>query len=157
MFNKIHALEDIPTEHQDMQCSCIEPVEDGMCSIHSTMMNELECLQENKQGAGKYHASSAAFQLNLSVMPPYNADFDGGKMNMHEETHAEHIQRAPDPKSSNPVFDDGILIENGKITSGIVGKKTISASQGGLVHVVCHEKGPEVIHDLFMSRGRYSR
>ncbi|KAE9397231.1 beta and beta-prime subunits of DNA dependent RNA-polymerase [Gymnopus androsaceus JB14] len=181
----------------------------------------------------------STFRLNLSVTPPYNADFDGDEMNMHvpqsEETRAElsqvawvprqiispqankpvmgivqdilcgirkftlrdtfldwnqvqnillwvpdwdgsvptpailkpkplwtgkqilslaiprgiNIHRSPDPKSSNPVFDDGMLIENGDIIFGIVEKKTVGASQGGLVHVVFREKGPEVTRQLF--------
>ncbi|OAX32739.1 hypothetical protein K503DRAFT_842134, partial [Rhizopogon vinicolor AM-OR11-026] len=70
--------------------------------------------------------------------------------------HSINIQRAPDPKSSNPVFNDGMLIENGKIIFSVVEKKAIRASQGGLVHVVFHEKGPGATHDLFVSRGRYS-
>ncbi|KAJ3898078.1 RNA polymerase II largest subunit [Lentinula edodes] len=60
-----------------------------------------------------------------------------------------NIHRSPDPKSSNPVFDNGMLIENGEIVFGIVVKKTVGASQGGLVHVVFREKGPEVIRRLF--------
>ncbi|KAI0042209.1 beta and beta-prime subunits of DNA dependent RNA-polymerase [Auriscalpium vulgare] len=181
----------------------------------------------------------STFRLNLSVTPPYNADFDGDEMNMHvpqsEETRAElsqiawvprqiispqankpvmgivqdtlcgirkftlrdtfldwnavqnillwvpdwdgsvpipaiikpkpmwtgkqmismviprgiNIQRSPDPKSANPVFDDGMLIENGEIIFGIVEKKTVGASQGGLVHVVFREKGPEATRTLF--------
>ncbi|KAK0506634.1 DNA-directed RNA polymerase II, subunit 1 [Armillaria luteobubalina] len=181
----------------------------------------------------------STFRLNLSVTPPYNADFDGDEMNMHipqsEETRAElsqiasvirqiispqankpvmgivqdtlcgirkftlrdtfldwtqvqnillwvpewdgtvptpaiikpkplwtgkqilsmtiprgiNIHRSPDPKSSNPVFDDGMLIENGEIIFGIVEKKTVGASQGGLVHVVFREKGPEATRQLF--------
>ncbi|KAF8972572.1 hypothetical protein BDZ97DRAFT_1901130 [Flammula alnicola] len=181
----------------------------------------------------------STFRLNLSVTPPYNADFDGDEMNMHvpqsEETRAElsqiawvprqiispqankpvmgivqdtlcgirkftlrdtfldwnqvqnillwvpewdgsvpipailkpkplwtgkqilsltiprgiNIHRAPDPKSSNPVFDDGVLIENGELIFGIVEKKTVGASQGGLVHVVFREKGPEATRQLF--------
>ncbi|KAF8907622.1 hypothetical protein CPB84DRAFT_1813483 [Gymnopilus junonius] len=157
----------------------------------------------------------STFRLNLSVTPPYNADFDGDEMNMHipqsEETRAElsqiawvprqiispqankpvmgivqdtlcgirkftlrdtfldwnqvqnillwvpewdgsqilsltiprgiNIHRAPDPKSSNPVFDDGVLVENGELIFGIVEKKTVGASQGGL--------GPEATRQLF--------
>jgi DNA-directed RNA polymerase II subunit RPB1 len=60
-----------------------------------------------------------------------------------------NIHRAPDPKSSNPIFDDGMLIENGEIIFGVVEKKTVGASQGGLVHVVFREKGPEATRDLF--------
>ncbi|KAF8060852.1 hypothetical protein FPV67DRAFT_310188 [Lyophyllum atratum] len=181
----------------------------------------------------------STFRLNLSVTPPYNADFDGDEMNMHvpqsEETRAElsqiawvprqiispqankpvmgivqdtlcgirkftlrdtfldwnavqnillwvpewdgsvpipaivkpkplwtgkqilsltiprgiNIHRSPDPRSSNPVFDDGMMIENGELIYGIVEKKTVGASQGGLVHVVFREKGPEATRQLF--------
>ncbi|KZT09014.1 beta and beta-prime subunits of DNA dependent RNA-polymerase [Laetiporus sulphureus 93-53] len=181
----------------------------------------------------------STFRLNLSVTPPYNADFDGDEMNMHvpqsEETRAElsqiawvprqiispqankpvmgivqdtlcgvrkftlrdtfldwtqvqnillwvpdwdgsvpipaiikpkplwtgkqilsmciprgiNIFRSPDPKSSNPVFDDGMNIENGEIIFGVVEKKTVGASQGGLVHVCFREKGPEATRTLF--------
>lgn len=181
----------------------------------------------------------STFRLNLSVTPPYNADFDGDEMNMHvpqsEETRAElsqiawvprqiispqankpvmgivqdtlcgirkftlrdtfmdwnavqnillwvpdwdgtvpipailkpkplwtgkqilsmvipkgiNILRNPDPKSSNPVFDDGVFIENGELLFGIVEKKTVGAAQGGLIHVTFREKGPEVTKQLF--------
>ncbi|GLB36718.1 putative DNA-dependent RNA polymerase catalyzes the transcription of DNA into RNA using the four ribonucleoside triphosphates as substrates [Lyophyllum shimeji] len=181
----------------------------------------------------------STFRLNLSVTPPYNADFDGDEMNMHvpqsEETRAElsqiawvprqiispqankpvmgivqdtlcgirkftlrdtfldwnavqnillwvpewdgsvpipaivkpkplwtgkqilsltiprgiNIHRSLEPPSSNPVFDDGMMIENGEIIFGIVEKKTVGASQGGLVHVVFREKGPEATRQLF--------
>ena len=60
-----------------------------------------------------------------------------------------NIRRNPDPKSSNPVFDDGMLIENGEIVYGIVEKKTVGASKGGLVHVVFRERGPEATRTLF--------
>ena len=60
-----------------------------------------------------------------------------------------NIYRSPDPKSSNPVFDDGMLIENGELIFGIVDKKTVGATQGGLVHVVFREKGPETTRQLF--------
>jgi len=60
-----------------------------------------------------------------------------------------NIYWAPDPKSFNPVFDNGILIENGELIFGIVEKKTVGASQGGLVHVIFHKKGPEATCQLF--------
>lgn len=181
----------------------------------------------------------STFRLNLSVTPPYNADFDGDEMNLHvpqsEETRAElsqiawvprqiispqankpvmgivqdtlcgirkftlrdcfldwnqvqnimlwvpdwdgtvptpaiikpkplwtgkqilsmaiprgiNIFRAPDKPSPNPIFDDGMLIENGEIIFGVVEKKTVGASQAGLVHVVFREKGPEATRTLF--------
>lgn len=60
-----------------------------------------------------------------------------------------NIHRSPDPRSSNPVFDDGMMIENGDLIFGIVEKKTVGASQGGLIHVVFREKGPEATRQLF--------
>jgi len=60
-----------------------------------------------------------------------------------------NLFRSPDPKSSNPVFDDGMLIENGEIIFGIVEKKTVGAAPGGLVHIVFREKGPEATRQLF--------
>jgi len=60
-----------------------------------------------------------------------------------------NIQRAPDPKSSNSVFDDDVSIENGEVIFGVVEKKTVGASQGGLVRVVFCKKGQQVTRDLF--------
>lgn len=60
-----------------------------------------------------------------------------------------NIQRFSEPKSANPVRDDGMLIENGDIIYGVVEKKTVGASQGGLIHVVFREKGPEATRHLF--------
>ncbi|KAF7333371.1 DNA-directed RNA polymerase subunit [Mycena venus] len=62
-----------------------------------------------------------------------------------------NIIRNPDASKDklNPTFDDGMMIENGEIIFGIVEKKTVGASQGGLVHVVFLEKGPEAMRSLF--------
>ncbi|KAK1233442.1 DNA-directed RNA polymerase II core subunit rpo21, partial [Marasmius sp. AFHP31] len=60
-----------------------------------------------------------------------------------------NILRSPDPKSSNPIFDDGMMIENGEVIFGIVKKDTVGALQGGLVHVMFREKGPEATKQLF--------
>lgn len=37
------------------------------------------------------------------------------------------MRRNPNVKSSNPVFDDDMLIENGEIIYGIVDTKTVGA------------------------------
>ncbi|KAI6159664.1 hypothetical protein EDD17DRAFT_1609934, partial [Pisolithus thermaeus] len=73
-------------------------------------------------------------------------------MNMHipqsEETRAElsqlaiNICCAPDQKTANPVFDNGIIVDNSEILYGILDKKMVSATQGGLIHVIFHEKAP---------------
>ncbi|KAJ7167370.1 beta and beta-prime subunits of DNA dependent RNA-polymerase [Mycena crocata] len=177
------------------------------------------------------------FSYRLFSTPPYNADFDGDEMNMHEETRAElsqiawvprqiispqankpvmgivqdtlcgirkftlrdtfldwyqvqnillwvpewdgavpipaiilsliiprgiNITRGSEDKQSkfqqgcpvhrhctHPVNDDGMMIDNGEIIYGIVEKKIVGASQGGLIHVVFREKGPEATRQLF--------
>ena len=48
-----------------------------------------------------------------------------------------------------PVEDTGMMIEHGEIIYGIVDKKTVGASAGGLVHVIMREKGPEVCCNWF--------
>jgi RNA polymerase Rpb1, domain 3 len=62
-----------------------------------------------------------------------------------------NIHRSPDPKSSNPVFDDGMMVEKREIIFGIVEKKTVGASQGGLILVAFREKGPDATQLLFTS------
>ncbi|KAG6371770.1 hypothetical protein JVT61DRAFT_9125 [Boletus reticuloceps] len=59
--------------------------------------------------------------------------------------HGINIHRTPDPKSWNPVFDDGMMVDNGEILFGIVDKKSVGATQGGLIHIVFHKKGPEAM------------
>ena len=60
-----------------------------------------------------------------------------------------NVLRMPEPPSYNPFADDGMMIENGEIIFGVVEKKTVGAAQGGLIHIVFREKGPEVCRDLF--------
>ncbi|CAH7669886.1 DNA-directed RNA polymerase II subunit RPB1 [Phakopsora pachyrhizi] len=48
-----------------------------------------------------------------------------------------------------PVADKGMWIEDGEILYGVVDKKTVGASQGGIIHVIFREKGPEVTRGLF--------
>ncbi|KAH3683659.1 hypothetical protein WICPIJ_005343 [Wickerhamomyces pijperi] len=45
--------------------------------------------------------------------------------------------------------DNGMLIIDGKIMFGVVDKKTVGATNGGLIHVVMREKGPETCAKLF--------
>jgi DNA-directed RNA polymerase II subunit RPB1 len=60
--------------------------------------------------------------------------------------HSINIHHSPDPKSSNPVFDN-IMVENNEIKFGIVEKKTVWASQGGLMSVTpLRVYGPINIH-----------
>ncbi len=60
-----------------------------------------------------------------------------------------NIERAAESRSSNPVVDDGMLIENGEILYGVVDKKTVGSTHGGLIDVTFREKGPEATRALF--------
>lgn len=60
-----------------------------------------------------------------------------------------NLYRAPEDRSSNPLEDGGMWIEDGEIMYGIVDKKTVGASQGGIIHIIFREKGPEVTRDFF--------
>ena len=53
-----------------------------------------------------------------------------------------NVHLTPDQKSSNPIFDDGMMVNNGEILFGIVDKRTVRATQDGPIHVVFREKGP---------------
>ena len=182
----------------------------------------------------------STFRLNLSVTPPYNADFDGDEMNLHvpqsEEARAELAQIAwvprqiVSPQANKPVMgivqdtlcgirkftvrdclmdydqvqnilmwlpdwdgivpqpcilkpkpfwsgkqllslcipkginvflgdakaannnflkDDGVHIENGEIMYGVINKKVVGSSAGGLIHIIFRERGPVVCRDFF--------
>lgn len=66
-----------------------------------------------------------------------------------------NLYRAPEKPSAkegipyNPLDDSGMSIEDGEIMYGIVDKKTVGASQGGIIHIIFREKGHEVTRDFF--------
>lgn len=58
-----------------------------------------------------------------------------------------HLRRLD--KSPISPDDDGMLVVKGKIMYGVVNKKTIGASAGGLIDIIFKEKGPYVCRDFF--------
>ncbi|KAL4072341.1 hypothetical protein V8B97DRAFT_2040266 [Scleroderma yunnanense] len=60
-----------------------------------------------------------------------------------------NIHCAPDPKLSNPVFNDRMMIDNGEILFGTMDKKMVGAMQGNLVCVVLHKNSPEATCQVF--------
>ena len=52
--------------------------------------------------------------------------------------------------------DTGMLIVDGEIMFGVVDKKTVGATGGGLIHTVMREKGPKVCAELFSSIQKWS-
>ncbi|KAL6937744.1 DNA-directed RNA polymerase II subunit rpb1 [Hanseniaspora osmophila] len=60
-----------------------------------------------------------------------------------------HLQRFDDGTTLLSPKDNGILVIDGQILFGVVDKKTVGSSAGGLIHVVTREKGPYVCAKLF--------
>lgn len=60
-----------------------------------------------------------------------------------------NMTREDDKQSPITPTDTGMMIEDGEIIYGIVDKKTVGASQGGLVHFIMREKGPEICKGFF--------
>lgn len=58
-----------------------------------------------------------------------------------------HLRRLD--KSPISPDDDGMLVVKGEIMYGVVNKKTIGASAGGLVDIIFKEKGPYACRDFF--------
>ncbi|KAI3478101.1 hypothetical protein L1887_60032 [Cichorium endivia] len=50
---------------------------------------------------------------------------------------------------NNFLKDDGVCIENGEIMYGVINKKVVGASAGGLIHIIFREKGPVVCKRFF--------
>lgn len=60
-----------------------------------------------------------------------------------------NLLRDDENQTSIPIADKGLWIEDGEIIYGVVDKKCVGASQGGLIHVIFREKGPQVTRGLF--------
>ncbi|SCU92024.1 LADA_0F13740g1_1 [Lachancea dasiensis] len=60
-----------------------------------------------------------------------------------------HLQRFDEGTTLLSPKDNGMLIIDGQIVFGVVDKKTVGSSSGGLIHVVTREKGPKVCARLF--------
>ncbi|KAK9370544.1 hypothetical protein V1509DRAFT_616123 [Lipomyces kononenkoae] len=59
-----------------------------------------------------------------------------------------NLQRFDDKNTLLSVRDNGMMIENGEIMYGIVDKKTVGATSGGLIHTIMREKGPIAARDF---------
>jgi DNA-directed RNA polymerase II subunit RPB1 len=65
------------------------------------------------------------------------------------------VKDRAEPKAGSDVWnsakDNRVIIKRGELISGIICKKTVGASAGGIVHVVYNERGPESAKQ-FLSR-----
>lgn len=56
--------------------------------------------------------------------------------------HGLNLLRSSDDGFS-PLVDDGLLISGGELMYGLMNKKSVGASGGGVIHIIFNEKGPE--------------
>lgn len=63
--------------------------------------------------------------------------------------HGLNLHRRSDGGGFFPLNDDGLLISGGELMYGLLNKKIVGASGGGLIHVIFNEKGSEVAMNFF--------
>ena len=49
----------------------------------------------------------------------------------------------------SPVNDDGLMVQNGDLMYGLLNKKSVGASGGGIIHIIYNEKGWEAAMNFF--------
>lgn len=60
-----------------------------------------------------------------------------------------HSTHPDNEKGDISVGDTKVIIEDGQLLTGILCKKTVGSSAGGLIHVIFMEHGPQVCRDFF--------
>ena len=55
----------------------------------------------------------------------------------------------PSDDGFSPLADDGLLISGGELMYGLLNKKSVGASGGGVIHIIFNEKGPETAVKFF--------
>ena len=55
----------------------------------------------------------------------------------------------PGDEGFSPLNDDGLLISGGELMYGLLNKKSVGASGGGVIHIIFNEKGPEAATNFF--------
>jgi DNA-directed RNA polymerase II subunit RPB1 len=53
-----------------------------------------------------------------------------------------------DAKMDNPLNDDGLLIQTGELMYGLLSKKNVGATGGGIIHICFNEMGPQGAMDF---------
>jgi DNA-directed RNA polymerase II subunit RPB1 len=54
-----------------------------------------------------------------------------------------------DAREDNPLNDDGVLIHEGELMYGLLTKKNVGASSGGIIHIIFNEQGPDAAMAFF--------
>lgn len=49
----------------------------------------------------------------------------------------------------SPINDDGLLVSGGELMYGLLNKKSVGATGGGVIHIIFNEKGPEAAMNFF--------
>lgn len=92
--------------------------ERALCNGDYVLMNRQPTLHKMSMMAHKVRVIPGnSFRLNLSVCPPYNADFDGDEMNLHAPQSYESLSEL---KHVSEVSHQLICPKNGTPVMGIV-------------------------------------
>ena len=59
------------------------------------------------------------------------------------------VKPESDGDANSPLKDEGLWISNGELMFGLLSKKSIGASQGGIIHIVFNEKGSKACMGFF--------
>lgn len=54
-----------------------------------------------------------------------------------------------DAREYCPLNDDGVLIDDGELMFGLLAKKNVGASAGGIIHIIFNEQGPDAAMAFF--------
>ena len=60
-----------------------------------------------------------------------------------------NLHMANDAREDSPLNDDGLLVHEGDLMFGLLTKKNVGATGGGIIHIIFNEQGPEAAMAFF--------
>jgi DNA-directed RNA polymerase II subunit RPB1 len=60
-----------------------------------------------------------------------------------------NLHTANDAREDAPLKDDGLLVHEGELMFGLLTKKNVGASSGGIIHIIFNEQGPDAAMAFF--------
>lgn len=60
-----------------------------------------------------------------------------------------HLHQPNDAHEDSPLKDDGLLVHGGELVFGLLTKKNVGATGGGIIHIIFNERGPDAAMAFF--------
>lgn len=60
-----------------------------------------------------------------------------------------NLHTANDARENSPLNDDGLMVHEGELMFGLLTKKSIGATGGGIIHIIFNEQGPDAAMAFF--------